>query len=61
MINDQSNAFERTTKGSINTSNNAIPDINGFKYRGDGRDVFFLEILPIEGVQRQKLKWGFYN
>lgn len=49
MVTDQSNAFERTVKGSIDTSNSQIPDINGFKYRGDGRDVFFLEILPIEG------------
>tara|TARA_R110000772_G_scaffold9171_6_gene30192 strand:- start:1313 stop:2893 length:1581 start_codon:yes stop_codon:yes gene_type:complete len=49
FINDESNAFERTTKGSINTTGGSIPDINGFKYRGDGRDVFFLEILPVEG------------
>jgi hypothetical protein len=48
-IADEGNSFERLTEGSIESSDGIIPNINGFKYRGDGRDVFFLEIIPLLG------------
>jgi len=48
-IADEGNSFERLTEGSIESSDGIIPNINGFKYRGDGRDVFFLEIIPLVG------------
>ena len=45
LYNDN-NAIERTTPTSLNTQ-------NGFTFRGDGRDVLFLEIIPLKNTKKE--------
>ena len=45
LYNDN-NAIERTTPTSLNTQ-------KGFTFRGDGRDVLFLEIIPLKTTDKE--------
>jgi len=45
LYNDN-NAIERTTPTSLNTQ-------KGFTFRGDGRDVLFLEIIPLKSTDKE--------
>tara|TARA_R110001592_G_scaffold333415_2_gene617220 strand:- start:801 stop:2390 length:1590 start_codon:yes stop_codon:yes gene_type:complete len=45
LYNDN-NAIERTTPTSLNSQ-------NGFTFRGDGRDVLFLEIIPLKNTDKE--------
>lgn len=48
---DNDNAFERLKTDKTQTEfNPGLNVLNGFNFRGDGRDFLFVEILPIENV-----------
>lgn len=48
---DDDNAFERLKTDKAETEFNPELDIlKGYRFRGDGRDFFYIEIIPIENV-----------
>ena len=47
LMMDTDNSFERTKQGS------GVNEIKGFNFRGDGKDVFFLQIIPIKDIKNK--------
>ena len=46
MLYNDNHAIERTVPTELNSQ-------NGFTFRGDGRDVLFLEIIPLKNVKKE--------